>query len=148
MPHPLERAFPNLLASGYAITSPRDRDYNCIAWAASDTSTFWWPSPFTYWPAGIPREVSLSAFTQAFQSLNYELCSDGALEEGFEKVALFARADGTPTHMARQLESGSWTSKLGVSEDIRHDDVSGVVGAIYGSVVSYFKRVRVAAPAP
>jgi hypothetical protein len=45
--------------------------------------------------------------------------------------------------MARQLESGSWTSKLGVSEDIRHDDVSSVAGAIYGSVVSYFKRARI-----
>src|SRR5258708_29727761 len=100
MPHPLETAFPNLLASGYAITSPPDRDYNCIAWAAGDTSIFWWPSPFSYWPAGVPRELTQSAFRQAFETLNYEMCRDGALEDGFEKVALFARADGTPTHMA------------------------------------------------
>jgi len=144
MPHPVERAFPNLVRSGYAITSPHDPNYNCIAWAAADTSRFWWPTPFSYWPAGVPRELTLAAFEEAFRNLGYDSCNDGDLEEGFEKIALYAK-DGVPTHMARQLESGAWTSKLGPAEDIRHGDVAGVAGSIYGSVVGYFRRVRVTA---
>lgn len=133
MPHVVERAFPNLGRSGYAITSPQDRNYNCIAWAAGDTSRFWWPTPFSYWPGGAQRELTLTAFDEAFRTLRYEPCADGEREEEFEKVALYAK-DGLPTHMARQLESGAWTSKLGQAEDIRHEDVFGVAGSIYGSV--------------
>lgn len=145
MLHPVERAFPNLQATGYSITSPQDRKYNCVAWAAGDISRFWWPTPFSYWPAGVPRELSVPAFEAAFQAMQYEPCPHSQLEEGFEKVALYAKQDGAPTHMARQLESGAWTSKLGPSEDIRHDDVNGVAGSIYGTVVRYYKRRRAGA---
>jgi hypothetical protein len=47
--------------------------------------------------------------------------------------------DGTPTHAARQLPDGTWTSKLGISEDIQHalDDLAG---AVYRAVVQILKR--------
>jgi hypothetical protein len=59
-------------------------------------------------------------------------------EPGFEKVALYADAAGIPTHAARQLSGGKWTSKLGRREDIEHalDDLTGDV---YGSVVAFLK---------
>jgi hypothetical protein len=63
------------------------------------------------------------------------------METGWEKVALFAHEDGTPTHAARQLASGRWTSKLGELEDIEHE-LEAVEGAAYGSVVVYLKRLR------
>jgi hypothetical protein len=40
----LEKLFPALLGSGYQVTSPRDEAYNCIAWAAGDTTDCWWPA--------------------------------------------------------------------------------------------------------
>ncbi len=138
----LERAFPNLRGSGYVITSPQDKNYNCIAWAAGDTSRHWWPTPFSYWPPGVARELTQTAFEEAFRRLQYEPCADGGIEDRFEKVALYANQSGAPTHMARQLESGAWTSKLGPSEDIRHNSVGAVEGSIYGSVARYFRRLR------
>jgi|GEM_PF-3681614 len=55
---------------------------------------------------------------QAFATLGYEVCDNVELEPGFEKIALYAGADGIPTHAARQLQAGPWTSKLGRMEDI------------------------------
>jgi hypothetical protein len=53
---------------------------------------------------------------------------------------LFADADGTPSHAARQLRDGTWTSKLGMSEDIQHA-LEDLTGEVYGSVVHILKRV-------
>jgi tRNA threonylcarbamoyladenosine biosynthesis protein TsaE len=92
-----------------------------------------------FWPPTVSREITLESFISAFQSLGYSVCEDDALEPGFEKVALFADEHRIPTHAARQLESGQWTSKLGQSEDIEHD-LRALEGAIYGSVTLSMKR--------
>ena len=76
--------------------------------------------PEVYWPLGVRREVTIAAFVEAFQSLGYETCTEGNLENGVIKVALFADEAGKPTHAARQLPDGCWTSKLGELEDIEH----------------------------
>jgi hypothetical protein len=138
----LEAAFPGLRTTPFQITSPADPGYNCIAWAAGDTSGWWWPLPSdrrTFWPAGAPREVSISAFVAALLTLGYTVCSDESVETGFEKTALFAVADGAPTHAARQLPTGRWTSKLGQSEDIEHD-LRALEGQVYGAVTVILKR--------
>jgi hypothetical protein len=111
---PLKDAFPYLEEEGFTETSPATPEYNCIAWAAGQTDVCWWPDEFQvgYWPDGVPRVVALGAFYQAFESIGYVRCADGQLEAGFEKIALYW-LDGKPTHAARQLPDGSWTSKLG-----------------------------------
>jgi hypothetical protein len=138
----IEALFPNLRGTVYRITSPPSDAYNCIAWAAGDTERWWWPGDpaRTYWPLGVPRLETLSAFQDAFAALGYVVCQQADLEPGFEKIALFADADGTPTHAARQLSDGAWTSKLGMSEDIQHS-LADIAGAVYGSVVQILKRV-------
>src|SRR5438309_2256754 len=101
--------FPGLRTTPFRVTSPADRKYNCIAWAANDTSEWWWPegnTPDAVWPGEAAREVTLRAFTAAFQTIGYQVGADKSLESGFEKVALFADAAGVPTHAARQLPSG------------------------------------------
>ena len=50
-----------------------------------------------------------------------------------------ATSDGEPTHAARQLPNGKWTSKLGRWEDIEHD-LEGLTGEMYGSVQQILKR--------
>ena len=41
----IEQYFPNLAATGYAVTSPPAAAYNCIAWAAGVADSWWWPDP-------------------------------------------------------------------------------------------------------
>ena len=139
---PLETVFPGLARGGYRVTSLRDSDYNCIAWAAGDTRAWWWPGRDAgreYWPSGVPRERTRDAFAAAFASLGYMVCEGEGPEAGYEKIALFADADGRPTHAARQLPSGRWTSKLGKLEDIEHG-LHDLEGAIYGAAVLLMKR--------
>jgi hypothetical protein len=85
----------------------------------------------------------VAAFVAAFTVLAYAPCENATLEVGYEKVAFFANLDNTPTHGARQLADGIWTSKLGRSEDIEHP-LHALDGAVYGHVVQVMKRPRVA----
>ena len=136
--------FPNLEADGYEITNPRDRKYNCIAYAAGDEGRWWaptaFPSPGYYWPERAERGRSLEALRSCFKAVGYEVCEDGEPEDGFTKVALYADDDGIWQHAARQLDGGEWTSKLGGNEDIRHRTPGCVGGPTYGSVGLFMRR--------
>jgi len=137
----IEVRFPGLRSSAFQITSPKSRDYNCIAWAAQDAERWWWPeaeNDAAYWPLNAPWEETVAAFVAAFSTLGYMPCSGHVSERGFEKVALFALAE-LPTHAARQLPNGRWTSKLGMSEDIEHE-LNALEGEIYGNVVLIMRR--------
>lgn len=143
--------FPNLNSQNHQITSPRKNRYNCIAWAAGCTTLFWWPDDKGFWPKGVPLEETLTAFLAAFATLGYEECPDGFLEEGIEKVVLYVKHDDAsgelkPTHMARQLNNGLWTSKLGRTEDIQHMNVEDVSGPAYGEPIKYMRRTIQATP--
>jgi hypothetical protein len=133
--------FPHLAAEGFAETSPATEDYNCIAWAAGVTDGWWWPDAgyTSEWPEGAPRVESLDAFFAAFALLDFERCTDGELEPGCEKIALYA-VGPKPTHAARQLPDGSWTSKLGEYIDITHT-LRGLESPKYGQVSGYMKRL-------
>jgi hypothetical protein len=137
----LEAIFPGLQGKPYRVTSPRALDYNCIAWAVQDTLNWWWPDEDQEdtWPAGVTRTETIDAFRDAFATFGYQVCDHAQLEPGFDKLALFADASGTPKHAARQLPSGLWTSKLGRLEDIEHE-LHDLAGTEYGSVVLVMKR--------
>lgn len=139
-----EALLPNLNRAEYQVTSPETRRYNCIAWAAGDTTQWWAPGPEYYWPAGIPREHTLTSFHALFAGMGYRQCADAELESGFEKVAIFADADGFPTHAARQLPNGNWSSKLGAWQDIEHQFLNALAGSasIYGNVALLLRRPR------
>lgn len=147
MVDPLEHAFPNLARGGYTITSPADKGYNCIGFAAGDTANWWWPLPAhvqeVFWPAGVTRAETITAFRDAFASLGFVASDSENLESGFEKIALFADDQGMPLHAARQLVSGRWTSKLGEADDIEHD-LHDLEGVAYGTVVLVMKRPTLA----
>lgn len=135
-------AFPGLNAGNHRDTSPQDTRYNCIAFAASVQNRWWWPDPFGqgYWPPNVPRVETVDAFVRAYETLGYVRCADGTLESGYEKVAIYVDSFGGPTHAARQLPSGKWTSKLGGEEDIEHDTLEAVEGPLYGRSNAYLKR--------
>lgn len=134
--------FPLLQVGNYTVTSPKDAKYNCIAWAAGFRDRWWWPiSPpggQAYWPPNAPRELTVDAFVKAYKSVGFQPCSDGSLLAGIEKVAIYAN-NGRPTHAARQLPNGRWTSKLGKHVDMEHAP-AGLNGSSYGIVVQYLSR--------
>lgn len=107
--------FPRLNAEGYLRTSDPTWDYNCIAWAATDTENWWWPfgkanEKEAYWPPSVPKALTLRSFTDAFKTLGFSICrksdlQNPILEEGWEKVAIYA-LNNVPTHAARQKQNG------------------------------------------
>ena len=142
MVNEIEAIFPKLRSAAYHVTSPRTKDYNCIAWAAGDVRRWWWPddapgNDAAFWPPGI--EETLPAFLAAFAVIGYLPCPTEDREAGFEKIALFADAKSIPTHAARQLLNGRWTSKLGFLEDIEHE-LHDLEGPMYGAVVQILAR--------
>lgn len=131
------------LANGlFNITSPKTSDYNCIAWAAGRTDIPWWPikAPGVHWPSDCELKATRESFICAFRTLNYEECANGDLETGYEKVAIFADERGVPTHAARQLTSGAWTSKLGQGWDIEHPHYKDVEGETNGEAKVFLRR--------
>ncbi|HEY1192453.1 MAG TPA: hypothetical protein VGE74_32820 [Gemmata sp.] len=140
--NPLEAAFPGLVGTDYRVTSPTDDGYNCIAWAASEADRWWWPDPLgtSFWPDGVPRAETPEAFAAAYATAGFVPAADGSLQPDVEKVAVYMRG-GRPTHAARQLVSGRWTSKLGRAEDIEHD-LSALEGDVYGTVGFFLQRPR------
>lgn len=145
----LEQWFPDLRAWGYQRTSEFTFDYNCIAWAAGESSRNWWPTPAVdgvlrgYWPEGAPREETMDAFVKAFECIGYALCDDESYDAGYEKIALYADHSGKPTHAARQIDREQWTSKMGPYEDISHP-LRAIEGDEYGRAVRFMRRPRLA----
>jgi hypothetical protein len=141
-----EAEFPNLKRSDYQVTSDEDDKYNCIAHAAGKNNMPWWPvgeeDEGVFWPEGVPREETVEAFVAAYKTEGYVLCDGPDAEAGYEKIAIYAKSSGEPTHAARQvIKSGGWTSKLGVLwEDIEHKHLESVNCAEYGSPCKYMKR--------
>jgi len=138
----LARLFPLLHAARFAVTSPEQVDYNCVAWAAGETTRWWWPDEFGqyYWPEEAPRRSTLEAFGAAFRRLGFEECEHADFEPGWEKVAIYAKEDGSPSHAARQLPDGAWTSKLGALEDVKHTSLEQLTGDAYGWPVLFLRR--------
>ena len=151
----LEDWLPRLRSSGYRITSPPTDNYNCIAWAVGETAQWWSPidDDDHYWPAELPRQledvpVPVEGVTSALATVGFVECEGAAMEDGYEKVAIFADEDGF-THVARQMPSGRWTSKLGQHWDIEHelDAMAGFDSAWpsfrYGEIALIMRRPRV-----
>ena len=86
----------------------------------------------------MPREETLPAFAAAFAAIGFAPSTNPNLEPDVVKIAVYARS-GVPTHAARQLPNGNWTSKLGQAEDIEHP-LAGLVGSVYGDVALILAR--------
>ena len=146
----MQENFGYLRSSLYAIKSLNVDDYNCIAWAAGYTDQPWWPSKNpddrSFWPPECERALRVDAFICAFNTLGYQRCEfDSSLESDVEKVVIYVdtvKGEDLPCHMARQLETGMWTSKLGRAWDIEHELVNGVECPDYGRARYMMKRPR------
>lgn len=138
----LEQSFPNLTEREYHITSPKDTVYNCVAWAVGDTGRFWYDVKVKgyYWPPGAGSADTVEGWKSVFKIHGYGDATSSDLEEGFEKVAIYVDADGNPSHVARQTETGFWTSKLGKGYDIQHATLDALENDEYGKVAVLMRR--------
>jgi hypothetical protein len=137
---PFDDDFPGLRATGAEVSEEADPEFNCIGWAVGVKEWLWPPLlPASAWPDGILRQVSVDAFEAFFATYRFAPCDSEDVEEGMERVALFATAAGIPMHAARQLPSGRWTSKMGEYEVIEHA-LRALQGDLYGRVVRFFQR--------
>lgn len=161
LPDLREKNFPLLTRELYEVVGDANADYNCIAFAAGDTTRWWEPDPLGvyYWPIA-NREYTVPCYSEMFESLGYERCRCSLRKRRFEKIALYhdpvgcvatlfqaAVLPNTPTHAARQFSSGYWRSKLGPWELIEHKTLKCLNGTdrtgrrtSYGEPIRFFKR--------
>jgi hypothetical protein len=85
---------------------------------------------------------TIENYVKVFQIMGFTQCQDAALAPGFEKVAIYQSADGEFTHVARQLSSGLWRSKMGPYQDIEHQTPGALSDNAYG-VPSVFLHRRI-----
>ena len=137
----LQDDFPDLTQENHHPTSPITSDYNCIAWAATQDDSWWWPLPvgMGYWPQNVTRAETIDAFVEAFATIGFVPCANSMPEENVVKLAIYT-LNNVPTHMARQLSDGTWTSKLGHNIDINHFTLDALSGPAYGAATHFLSR--------
>jgi len=135
------RWWPKLRQGTFKQSSPYNSKNNCIALAAGDSKKWWDASG--HWPFQ-ESDDTIQGWANVFTTFGYKPCGlDDSLEENFEKVAIYARTNGEPMHMARQLQNGHWLSKLGRNVDIEHTTLEVLSSPInYGAVVLILRRKK------
>jgi len=140
LPSDCRQSFPNLSNKNHSIASQVTDNYNCIAWSLGIDNRWMWPGDLdSFWPSVVVGADELEAVIQLYLDRGYEKCESGELEVGYKKVAVYVKED-RPLHVALQLESGQWTSKLGSMEDIEHDTLEVLEGEFYGKATIILKK--------
>ena len=134
----IDNQYPRLAKEGYTITSEPDDEYNCIAYAAGDRTTWWSHENGYHWP-NASRTPDISSLVEVFEGLGFEQCINASYEHGFDKVALYQK-NGEWKHASVQMEDGAWSSKLGPDEDIRHETSESISGDSYGVIHCIMRR--------
>src|SRR5437588_290819 len=130
---------PNLDQTEYQKTSEPTSSYNCIAWVL-DRSDIWIDPTEEYdWPEDVERGYTTGSFIELFKKYGFEICDGATLESGYLKIAIYHDNLNHFHHVAKQLSSGKWTSKLGENEDIEHE-LSGLEGEYYGSPKIFMRK--------
>ncbi|HWB22032.1 MAG TPA: hypothetical protein VG652_04000 [Gaiellaceae bacterium] len=134
---------PRLAEADHRITS-KPAEYNCVAWVTRDFAHWWapgihWPPPPFPQPRG--PDDDLDCYIALFELWGYELCESEAYEQGWLKLAIYA--DGSAFHhVAKQLPSAAWSSKVGEAHDLRHVELEPLNQAAYwpGATASVYMR--------
>ena len=132
-------AFPNLANEGFEIVDQPTERYNCIAYAAGDTSKWWWPDGINYWPPWATETNRIESLKEAFAGLGYDLCAHNDTEVGYQRVALY-EVDGEMKHATVQMPNGLWRSKMGQGPVIEHLSPESLSGGMYGDATAYMRR--------
>ncbi|HAI76621.1 MAG TPA: hypothetical protein DCM08_10270 [Microscillaceae bacterium] len=134
------KEFPHTEKEPFEITSPETDQYNCLAWAMHDSQRWWDTADDDFWIEA-NRDNLLQTVIEVCQKLGFQVCEDEQLEEGYEKIALFSNDKQYCAHVARQLNNGKWTSKLGQSFDVIHS-IFAIENGIYGNAAIFLKKPK------
>jgi len=123
------------LGPDYEVVGPGTSSYNCIAWSLHDTHDWVWPGN------------TLKAFDQLNTKHGFQKMPkmDFRVQPGVEKIVLYGKVVNgrtVPTHQARQMADGTWTSKLGKMAVIRHATPDSLDGPDYGHPVAVYSRKK------
>lgn len=137
-----KKFFPNICDVQNKKTSEATSTYNCIAWAFEESHRIWWPCKRGYWPTSFDSLTVAEAFDKWFAEDGWEETKDATVEPDVKKIALYM-LNGDPTHAARQLSTGLWTSKLGWDPsfgiDLSHQ-LADLDGPSYGQFTKIYKK--------
>ena len=126
----IELHFPNLKhKENFEYTSVYTDDYNCVAWA-NEIIDEW--IQFPPYNSNNSYEDSVLSYIEYFTQFGYEITKNFNLEIGITKIALYTNEINEFRHVARQLPTGLWASKIGDWEDIEHTTLEALAGGAYG----------------
>ncbi|MBC7553967.1 MAG: hypothetical protein H7257_08310 [Taibaiella sp.] len=129
----IKRHFPNLVPEGnFKYTSPHTDEYNCVAWASAIADEW---IQFIYDEKG-NYDINVRRYINYFAEIGFAPIDNSQPEKNILKIAIYADKSNDFTHVARQLPSGKWTSKIGDWEDIEHDTLDDIAGGAYGKPVT------------
>lgn len=138
---------PNITKNNHLIASRATKAYNCVAWALGDEGRWYEPTPSGqyFWPSNKNKDYSLKSYVEMFAEQGFAICEECRPEHGFQKISVYAK-EGEFTHVALQLPSGRWSSKLGTLEDIEHDTLEVLSGPAYGKPSLFMRRTESESP--
>lgn len=126
--------------SAFYVYSPPDFNYNCIAWAMGMSDR--WGShdnvPWAWWPPTVKKNGHPESLINAFKYFGFEICDNGIVEDGFDKVALYQK-NGLWQHAAKIIDNGVYYSKFGCNVDAHHGP-GNILFEGYGEIYAYMKR--------
>lgn len=153
----LMRGFPGLKDDNVFQTSPmspKDSNYNCIAWAYQMQKDKWmWPpvdnngmeilpiDGCPWWPKNAKIGLDIECLVDAFEKKGFVKCDSWEHEQGFIRVALYYDPKNNHmTHAARESRiKNCWMSKMGRGNDIQHANPYTIEGDLYGKVYCIMK---------
>lgn len=113
--------FPNLkLGENFIYTSLKTDVYNCVAWSLKIDGNW------------IEYDLNVDDYVSLFFDNGFRRSENTNFMDGVEKIAIYVDDKNLFTHVARQLDTGKWTSKFGEWEDIEHDTLEAIEGSGYG----------------
>jgi hypothetical protein len=89
----IKRDFPALNQDNSEARSPKDFNYNCLAFALADEQN-WWAPPGEfgfYWPPGFPDDLTVSTVAAIIEVHGFVVESDGAGQPETDSVAIYAK---------------------------------------------------------
>src|ERR1035437_2064766 len=126
----IKRYFPNLIqGKNFEFTSGQTDEYNCVAWATELTADW---VQFIYDEIG-NYDNNVQKYIKYFTELGFIKTENSQFVKDVQKIAIYANENKDFVHVARQLNNGKWTSKLGEWEDIEHTTLEVLAGDSYGN---------------
>lgn len=122
-------------------TSPVDPNYNCLAWALSNSSHVFENAKGAFWPWRYIADDTAEGWAQVCEIFGFTRTDTAEFVKGYEKIAIL-EVEVDELHATRQDKNGKWKSKLGVlGPDIDHEGLGGLEAA-YGRVVVILQKRR------